>query len=178
MTHRSTHNLKNLIQVSSIASHWACVFVVGIMAGFFGTYSGNVNLAMLEMEGSTYALVQSAFNRNVRHPLFFVFFFGPVAIGLLALASAASHWRTAWWRLLAVMVLVYGLGIVIFTQQVNLPLNFLTESWTASSLPANWRVTRDAWNQANLWRSILSAILFFFAIMSLWMRAAARDKSK
>lgn len=47
------------------------------MAGFFATYSANVNLATLELNGPTYAQVQSAFNRNVRHAGFFACFFGP-----------------------------------------------------------------------------------------------------
>ncbi len=37
------------------------------MAGFFWTYSDNVNLAMLQVDGATYATVQSLFNMNVRH---------------------------------------------------------------------------------------------------------------
>ncbi len=44
--------------------------MTGIMAGFFYTYTFNVNLAMLEVDGSTYAVVQSLFNENVRHPMF------------------------------------------------------------------------------------------------------------
>lgn len=57
--------------------HALAVLWLGLMAGFFGTYSANVNLAMLQMDGATYATVQSAFNRNVRHALFFALFFGP-----------------------------------------------------------------------------------------------------
>jgi hypothetical protein len=34
-------------------------FVTGIMAGFFWAYTFNVNLAMLEVSGQTYAIVQS-----------------------------------------------------------------------------------------------------------------------
>ncbi len=50
--------------------HALAVLWLGLMAGFFGTYSANVNLALLQMDGATYATVQSAFNRNVRHALF------------------------------------------------------------------------------------------------------------
>ena len=58
--------------------------IFGVMAGFFWTYSANVNLAMLTVDGATYATVQSAFNRHVRHALFFALFFG---IGL----AIAAH---------------------------------------------------------------------------------------
>jgi len=52
-----------------LALHALAVAAFGVMAGFFWTYSANVNLAMLTVDGATYATVQSAFNRHVRHAL-------------------------------------------------------------------------------------------------------------
>ena len=153
------------------------VLLLGLMAGFFATYSANVNLATLELDGQTYAQVQSAFNRNVRHAGFFACFFGPVPLGLLALATGLDHWRSAWWRLLALCVLCYALGIVLFTRQVNLPLNHLTESWTPDTLPAGWAGVRDAWNRANLWRSVLSLALFAAGLTALVLRLSSPQRS-
>ena len=147
------------------------VFSLGIMAGFFGTYSGNVNLAMQELDGATYARVQSAFNRHVRHVGFFVFFFGPPLWCVLALTSGWRE-RRAWWWLVAGIALAYTLGVVVFTQQVNLPLNHLTESWTPATLPADWAATRDAWNRANTWRALWCALLFALSLAALVWRAA------
>ena len=154
----------------SLAAQLAAVLLLGLMAGFFATYSANVNLATLELDGPTYALVQSAFNRHVRHAGFFICFFGPLPLGLIALAAAGSDRHAAWWRLQALVVLAYGLGIVLFTRQVNLPLNYLTESWTATTLPADWAAVRAAWNQANLWRSGLSLALFVTGLIGLVLR--------
>jgi uncharacterized membrane protein len=148
------------------------VFCLGIMAGFFGTYSGNVNLATRELDGPTYALVQSALNRNVRHPLFFTFFFGPPLLCLTALADAWRE-RPGWWWLVGFVGLAYLLGIVVFTREVNLPLNRLTESWTPATLPVDWASTRDAWNLANAWRAGWSALLFALGLAALSWRAAA-----
>lgn len=151
------------------------VFSLGIMAGFFGTYTANINLATRELDGATYALVQSAFNRNVRHPLFFAFFFGPPWLCLLSLATAWRQ-RPGWWWLLAAVGLAYALGIVLFTHQVNLPLNRFTESWTPATPPADWALTRDAWNRANAWRAACSAALFALGLGALcWRVAVARD---
>ena len=158
----------------SLSAHLATVLLLGLMAGFFATYSANVNLATLEFDGPTYAQVQSAFNRNVRHAGFFACFFGPLPLGLVALASAWTERRAAWWRLLALTVLVYALGIVLFTRQVNLPLNHLTESWTPATLPPDWATVRTAWNQANLWRSGLSLTLFAAGLAGLMWRVASR----
>lgn len=154
----------------SLAAQLLTVLLLGLMAGFFATYSANVNFATLELDGPTYAQVQSAFNRNVRHAGFFVCFFGPMPLGLIALASAWTERRAAWWRLLALTVLAYALGIVLFTREVNLPLNHLTESWTPATLPPDWAGVREAWNLANLWRSGLNGALFAASLIALVLR--------
>ncbi len=64
----------------------------------------------------------------------------------------------------------YALGIVMFTREVNLPLNAITESWTPSTLPADWALTRDAWNSANNFRAWLNAALFALGLVSLMQR--------
>ncbi len=150
--------------------HSATILLIGLMAGFFGTYSANVNFATLEFDGPTYALVQSAFNRNVRHPLFFVCFAGPTFVGFLSLVLSWGARGSSWWRWQAAVVVLYTLGIIFFTREVNLPLNALTESWTPATLPADWQTTRDAWNLANLWRACLSATLFAIALQTLVAR--------
>ena len=154
----------------SLAAQLLTVLLLGLMAGFFATYSANVNLATLELNGPTYAQVQSAFNRNVRHAGFFACFFGPPPLGLLALAAAWPRRKQAWWRLLALTVLIYALGIVLFTRQVNLPLNHLTESWPPTAPPSDWAGVRDAWNRANLWRSGLSGVLFVGGLVTVVLR--------
>ena len=162
----TTHPLNRL----SLSAQLLTVLLLGLMAGFFATYSANVNLATRELDGATYALVQSAFNRNVRHAGFFVCFFGPVPLGLLVLGFAWAARRAVWWRMLALNVVAYALGIVLFTQQVNLPLNYLTESWTTATLPPDWAAVREDWNQANLWRSGLSLVLFAAGLVTLVLR--------
>ncbi len=157
-----------------LAFHALVVLWLGLMAGFFWTYSANVNLAMLQMEGATYATVQSAFNRNVRHWLFFAFFFGPPLWCALALATAWTSRRDGWWLALAFAGLAYLLGIIVFTQQVNLPLNRITEAWNPNSLPADWALVRDRWNAANLWRTLINGAAFVVAVMSLAARAVPR----
>ena len=154
----------------SLTAQLLTVLVLGLMAGFFATYSANVNLATLELDGPTYTQVQSAFNRNVRHAGFFACFFGPLPLGLIALALAWTERRATWWRLLALTVLAYALGIVLFTREVNLPLNHLTESWTPATLPPDWASVREAWNRANLWRSGLNGVLFAISLIALVLR--------
>jgi uncharacterized membrane protein len=158
----------------SLLPHALAVVWLGLMAGFFGTYSANINPALLPMDGATYATVQSAFNRNVRHALFFALFFGPPLWCALALATAWREHHAPWWRLLAGVGVAYLLGIVFFTQQVNLPLNHTTEAWNPQALPAGWAQVRDQWNAANLWRALLGLACFVAALGSLVGRLAGR----
>lgn len=156
---------------NSLLLHSLSIVGFGLMAGFFWAYSANVNIAMLQMDAATYATVQSAFNRNVRHALFFTFFFGPPAVAALALAAAWQDWRQGWFVTLAVSALLYLLGIIVFTAQVNLPLNAHTESWNPASVPDNWQEIRKRWNSANLWRAWASASCFALATLALARRA-------
>jgi uncharacterized membrane protein len=157
----------------TLAPHALAVLWFGLMAGFFGTYSANINLAMLQMDGATYATVQSALNRNVRHTLFFSLFFGPPVWCAIALLAAWREHRAGWWRTLALVSVAYVLGIVLFTQQVNLPLNYITEAWNPTALPSDWTEVRGQWNAANLWRALLSLAAFATALATLVWRCAA-----
>ena len=153
--------------------HGLAVFAFGLMAGFFWAYGFNVSLATLQMDGASYAVVQSSLNRHVRHAMFFGFFFGPPVLCALALAAAWAEWRRGWFGLLAFAGLLYALGIVLFTAQVNLPLNAYTESWDPRALPPDWAETRARWNTANLWRCAASALAFALSIAALGLRVRA-----
>ena len=167
-------NLTLQLGLHSLAIIW-----LGIMAGFFSTYSANVNLAMLQMDGATYATVQSAFNRNVRHALFFAFFFGPPLLCALALLAAWAQRRTGWFWCVVVAMLLYALGIIVFTQQVNLPLNATTEAWSPNALPPDWARVREQWNAANLLRSVVSFAAFALAVIALaWRTLSATGASR
>lgn len=158
----------NLVENLLIA---ASTLVFGIMAGFFWTYTYNINLAMLQVDGETYAIMQSLFNVNVRHAMFFVFFFGGGAFSLLALVGNIKHWRTPAFGLLAAAFLVYLFGIIMFTSQVNLPLNAYTESWNPQNLPSDWSLVRTQWNNANAIRVATSVSAFVLGLLALVSRA-------
>lgn len=160
----------------SISAHALAVVCLGWMAGFFGTYAVNVGPAMLSLDGLAYAQVQAAFNRHVRHALFFGLFFGPVPCCAVALALSRAGRRSAWWWALLAVGLAYGLGIVLFTREVNLPLNHMTEGWAdAGAVPPGWEGVRQAWNRANAWRAGLSAALFAASVGTLAWRLRGVD---
>lgn len=154
----------------SRASHALALMLLGLMAGFFWTYTINVSPALAQMDGAVYAQVQSSLNRHVRHALFFVAFFGPPVVCALALGLAASQRHRAWWRVLAGAALVYALGIIVFTREVNLPLNYRTEAWNPQALPLDWAQVRSDWNLANAWRTVCAFGCFALGLWSWGQR--------
>jgi uncharacterized membrane protein len=144
----------------------------GLMTGFFWTYSFNVNLALLQVDGPTYAVVQSLLNRNVRHIAFFVLFFGAGIAPLVAALVNYKHRKSlAFWLVVASGV-AYLLGVIFFTREVNLPLNAYTESWAPLSLPADWATTRAKWNEANAVRVWVSLFSFLLCLLALVLRGS------
>ena len=151
--------------------------VFGVMAGFFWTYTFNVNLAMLQVDGETYAKVQSLLNENVRHLMFFIFFFGGGIFSVLAWVANLRQRRTFSFWLVTLASLIYIAGVIVFTQQVNLPLNYYVESWQVSNLPADWAETRDRWNDANTVRVVTSFLSFLLCVVALVLRANQKPKT-
>ena len=151
------------------------VIALGVMAGFFWTYTVNINPAMLSVNGQTYAELQSLFNQNVRHFTFFAFFFGAGGASLLAVVLNYKHYRHSSFWLLSIATAAYIFGIIVFTSQVNLPLNYYTESWNPSNLPDDWQRVRDSWNQANISRVGSSLTAFIFSICALFVRCGTKN---
>jgi len=166
----NTHPRFTLLENGSLA---LAIISFGIMAGFFWTYSFNVNYAMLEVDGATYARMQSLFNVNVRHAMFFSFFAGAGILSALAVILNVKHRQHPSFWLLLLATLIYILGIIVFTKYVNLPLNYYTESWNPAQLPADWQSIRDQWNQANLLRVAFAFSAFIFAIIAILLRASS-----
>jgi len=150
------------------------VLTLGVMAGFFWTYTFNINAAVLHLEADQYAQMQSLFNVNVRHFMFFCFFFGAaLCSGVAAVVSLCYRcWPRAMLQLLA--GLVYLLGVVVLTKQVNLPLNAETESWVVGAVPAHWQQTRDAWIAANTWRTLASIAAFSLSVLALMVNPVTK----
>jgi uncharacterized membrane protein len=122
------------------------------------------------VDGATYAKVQSLFNQNVRHTMFFIFFFGGGIATVAALVFNYRHWKTWSFGLLALAALIYIGGIIAFTHEVNLPLNYYTESWNPAALPSDWEQVRAQWNSANALRVVSAGVAFVLGLLSLVVR--------
>ena len=159
-----------LLENTSIA---LAILMYGIMAGFFWTYTFNVNLATAQLDGATYARVQSLFNVNVRHFIFFAFFFGSAVMAIVALLINYKHYREPSFWLLVLATVIYIAGIIFFTREINLPLNYYTESWDPNHLPRDWAQTRSNWNSANAWRVLTAGLAFAISTLVLVLRSTS-----
>ncbi len=157
-----------LLQNSTLA---LATLITGVMAGFFYTYTFKVNLALLEVDGPTYAMVQSLLNENVRHVAFFVFFFGGGVVPVIAVAVNAAHYEHISFWLIVGAAALYIFDIIAFTASVNLPLNAYTEAWDPNALPSDWAQTRTDWNQANSLRVGASGLAFLLYVSAFVVRA-------
>lgn len=143
------------------------VLMLGVMAGFFWTYAFNVNYATINLNADDYVRIQSLFNVNVRHGMFFTFFFGAAFLSFVAAFISWLSKNISRTRLLLLAGLIYLGGVVMFTHQVNLPLNYETESWVLGQVPAHWQEVRVAWNEANLLRTGMAFLAFALGLWSL-----------
>ncbi len=126
---------------------------------------------MEQVDGETYATVQSLFNENVRHAMFFFFFFGGGAFSVLTTIANIRSWRVFDFWLIALAAVIYILGVIAFTASVNLPLNDITEGWNPQNVPVDWSSIRDQWNQANAIRVWTSGSAFVLSVVALVCKA-------
>lgn len=158
-------------------SAFIAVLTLGVMAGFFWTYAFNVNYATISLDADEYVRIQSLFNVNVRHGMFFSFFFGAALLCFVAALISWSSKNISRTRLLLLAGFLYLGGVVIFTHQVNLPLNVETESWVIGQVPAHWKEVRAAWNDANLLRTGMAFLAFALGLWSLMCKPSAQGQS-
>lgn len=141
--------------------------LLGLMAGFFFAFAVDVAPAMTHLDGPLYVTTQQWINQVVRNAAFGSVYFGaalmPFVVALLA--ASGRRWRDAlaW----GVVAIVYGTAVFWLTRSVNVPINEAVALWNPATPPAHWAELRDAWNQANLWRALASAVCFAAAVLLL-----------
>ena len=89
---------------------------------------------------------------------------------LLALLSERTYNSLLENSLIALAAVVFG--VIVYTAQVNLPLNYYTESWDPQNVPADWMDIRTQWNSANAFRGGTSALAFALSVFALVVRAS------
>ena len=145
----------------------AAVSFFGMMAGFFFAFAIDVVPAMMNLDASGYTTTQQWINRVVRDAVFGGVYFGSALLPFLA--STAMLWagerrRALAWLALAV---VYFGAVFWLTRTVNVPINNELATWNPAAPPEAWTQARDAWNAANLTRTLAAASCFIMSAILL-----------
>lgn len=146
------------------------ILLSGIIAGFFYTYSINVSVAFSKLNKENYALVESLCNVTVRNTKFYIIFFGTPLVGLIVTLLHYKGFNHLYFWLMLASVVTYVIGIILFTKNSILPLNYYTESWSLNAIPNDWEETRNKWNRYNDIRSIISIFCFLTVLVATFIK--------
>lgn len=83
--------------------------------------------------------------------------------------------HTRWVLLISLLSATFALTALVVTRFGNVPINQMIKSWSASSLPANWRDLLHSWDLYNLIRST-AAVSSFIAFISATHLAVLKKK--
>lgn len=164
---------------SGAASLFAVV-LFGLMAGFFYAFSVTVMGGLDRVAAVAAIEAMNGINAAVRNPVFFVTFFGPPFVAVLAAALAmVRRNRPAGW-MLGAAALLYAVGVIAPTAAVNVPMN----EALALSVPAEtvhqaetiWSDYSARWTRWNTMRGFVCTGCLVLAAFSLTPRSLSGNQ--
>jgi uncharacterized membrane protein len=124
-----------------------------VMGVFWGTWF-SLSRTMNELSAETFVAVGHEMIKNLAVPMRILL---PIAL-LSALATLALLWasrRTAafWWLLAGLLLMVGALAVTLV---VEVPIDNQIKTWTAATLPGDWRSIQSRWEAFHTIRTFLS----------------------
>jgi uncharacterized membrane protein len=134
-----------------------------VMGVFWGTWF-SLSRTMDRLSPETFVAVGHEMIRNLGVPMAILL---PLAL-LCALVTLALLWRggrTAafWWMAAGFLLMVAAL---VITLAVEVPIDNRIETWTAATLPADWRSIQTRWELFHTIRTFLSIAAVVAATVS------------
>ncbi|MFY7778569.1 MAG: DUF1772 domain-containing protein [Elstera sp.] len=134
--------------------------LMGAIAGFFYAYACSVMIGLAAVDAGTAMRAMQGINATVRNIYFAPAFFGPPVVALLTAWLAHRQGRDAAARWFAVAALLYGLGGLLLTIRVNVPMNGALAVLPVPSDPGEaarvWAAYAEPWGFWNLMRTLAS----------------------
>jgi uncharacterized membrane protein len=131
-----------------VAAHATTIVLFSLVMGvFWGTWF-SLSRTMDQLSGETFVAVGHQMIRNLGVPMAILL---PLAL-LSALVTLVLLWpgrAAAWWWLAAGFLLM--LAALVITLAVEVPIDNKIETWTAATLPGDWRSIQSRWE---LWHTI------------------------
>ena len=156
------------IQTISLVS---AIFLTGLMAGIFFTWSNAVKPGIGKLSDLEYLNALQSMNRVILNGAFLIVFVGAI-IAVALVPVFHFHWypKNVFWLFIGIL-LIYWIGVFGVTALGNIPLNELLdktnlESISLEEIKALRSTIEVKWNNFNLIRSISSGITFLLLIIS------------
>ena len=147
------------------------IFLTGLMAGIFFTWSNAVKPGIGKLNDIDYLSALQSMNRVILNSLFLIVFIGTIiSVALVPVFHFHFYPKNIFW-LLILIVIIYWVGVFSVTVFGNIPLNEILDKRNLSVMnPNDLSLLRDSianrWNNFNLIRSISSALSFLLLIIS------------
>jgi uncharacterized membrane protein len=134
-----------------------------VMGVFWGTWF-SLSRTMDQLSPETFVAVGHQMIQNLGGPMALLL---PLAL-LSALVTLALLWRAArptafWWVLAGFLLMVAAL---VITLAVEVPIDNQIETWTAATLPGDWRSIQSRWELWHTIRTFLSIAAVVAATIS------------
>ena len=148
------------------------IFLTGIMAGIFFTWSNAVKPGIGKLSDLEYLNALQSMNRVILNGAFLIVFVGAIiAVALVPLFHFHLYPKNIFWLFICIL-LIYWVGVFGVTVFGNIPLNEILdktnlETITLEEIKALRSTIENKWNNFNLIRSISSGITFLLLIFSI-----------
>jgi len=148
------------------------IFLTGIMAGIFFTWSNAVKPGIGKLSDLEYLNALQSMNRVILNGAFLIVFVGAIiAVALVPLFHFHLYPKNIFWLFICIL-LIYWIGVFGVTVFGNIPLNEILdktnlETITLEEIKTLRSSIENKWNNFNLIRSISSGITFLLLIFSI-----------
>ena len=156
------------IEIIILAS---AIFLTGLMAGIFFTWSNAVKPGIGKLSDIEYLTALQSMNRVILNNAFKIIFLGAIiAVALVPIFYFNLYPRNIFW-LFVFTLIIYWIGVFGVTVSGNIPLNEILdktnlESITSEEIKILRKSIEVKWNNFNLIRCISSGITFILLIVS------------
>ena len=143
-----------------------------VMGVFWGTWF-SLSRTMHRLSGETFVAVGHEMIQNLGVPMAILL---PLALlsGLVTLALLWPHRTAAFWWLAAGFVLM--VAALVITLAVEVPIDNQIETWTAATLPADWRSIQSRWELFHTIRTLVSIAAVVAATIAGVVVARPQDR--
>jgi uncharacterized membrane protein len=147
------------------------IFLTGLMAGIFFTWSNAVKPGIGKLGDIEYLRALQSMNRVILNNAFRIIFLGAIiAVALVPVFYFNLYPKNIFWLFVFTLV-IYWIGVFGVTVSGNIPLNEILdktnlESITSEEIKALRKNIEVKWNNFNLIRCISSGITFILLIVS------------